>query len=121
MRHLTERERPEGVSELVVLVGDDLGMRRALTARGFAVDVVDTETLQERYHVQAVPLLVVLDPLSRVRYAGGYTTRKQGPDIQDTRIVEELKNDRSIAALPLYGCAVSARLRKAVDPLGLSL
>ena len=86
---------------------------------GFLVDVVTREELPRKYHLQSVPVLAVLDPLDRLRYVGGYTTRKQGPDIQDVRILETLQSDRSIASLPLFGCAVSRSLQRVIDPTGL--
>lgn len=118
-KHLLESERPEDVRELVILVGDDPALRTSLTERGFDVDVVEREELAARYHLRAVPVFAVLDPLDRVRYVGGYTQRKQGPVIEDLDILERLQSERSIAALPLFGCAVSRRLQQAVDPTGL--
>lgn len=118
-RHLLASQRPQDTTELIVLVGDDPELRAKALARGFEVDVVSREELPRKYHLQSVPVLAVLDPLDRLRYVGGYTTRKQGPDIQDLRILEELQSDRSIASLPLFGCAVSRSLQRVIDPTGL--
>ena len=118
-KHLLDSERPEDVRELVILVGDDPELRSSLIEKGFDVDVVGREELAERYHLRAVPVFAVLDPLDRVRYVGGYTQRKQGPVIEDLDILAKLQSDRSIAALPLFGCAVSRRLQQAIDPTGL--
>lgn len=117
--HLLESERPSDVRELVILVGDDPELRSSLIEKGFEVDVVTREELAARYHLRAVPVLAVLDPLDRVRYVGGYTQRKQGPVIEDLEILANLQSDRSIAALPLFGCAVSRRLQQTIDPTGL--
>jgi len=89
--------------------------------------------------VRALPLRVVR-PLARIRgeaplrigsdvrrhgsqrrapLLGGYTERKQGFDIQDVSIVERLRNEKSVAELPLFGCAVSRSLQALLDPLGI--
>lgn len=115
--HLLERELAPEASERMLLVGEDPSLAQRMRDHGYRVEVLSAEQLKARYQIVGVPLLVIADPANRLRYVGGYTARKQGPDIQDTRILEELRADRSIEALPLFGCAVSRELREALNPL----
>ena len=60
--------------------------------------------------IEAVPMLVVVDPLGVVRYAGGYTDRKQGPVFRDVEILMMARALMPITGSPVYGCATSERL-----------
>jgi hypothetical protein len=117
--HLVASDRPSGVAEHVLLVGRSTGLEGRLTARGFPVTLTNAAELSGRYHVASVPLFVVVAPDDTVRYAGGYTTRKQGPDPRDLDILADVRADRFFARLPVFGCAVSARLQATLNPLGL--
>ncbi|HEY8945874.1 MAG TPA: hypothetical protein VIM73_16510, partial [Polyangiaceae bacterium] len=64
------------------------------------------------YGIDAAPLLIVSDPKGEPRYVGGYTTRKQGPVLEDLSIVEQARRGSSLASLPIFGCAVSERLQR---------
>ena len=117
--HLLDSARPADVVERVVIVDASDALRDRLRAGGFVVEVVDAPTLQQRYHLEAAPVLVVADDAGRVRYVGGYTERKQGPVSHDVEIVEQLRRGDRLASLPLFGCAISRTLQQAVDPLSL--
>jgi hypothetical protein len=117
--HLVDGARPADVRETVVLVGDDHGVAARLAARGYRVVPVAAEALAARYGIEGVPLLVVLDPAHHIRYSGGYTTRLQGPDIQDVAIVRGLQATGVAVPLPVYGCATSRRLQRLADPLAI--
>lgn len=117
--HLLTSDRPEGVAERVLLVGRSADLEARLAARGVRVVLTKSAELADRYHVQAVPLFVVVAPDDTVRYAGGYTARKQGPDPRDLEILAAARDDRFFARLPVFGCAVSARLRSSLNPIGL--
>jgi hypothetical protein len=120
--HLAKSDRPPGVSEKLLLVGTlpELEPRlRELSGRGFDIVNVTSTELRDRFHVQAAPLLLVLAPDGAVRYAGGYTDRKQGLDVRDTAIVRELIANGTARELPLFGCAVSKELQRLLDPLAL--
>jgi hypothetical protein len=117
--HLLSSSRPPDVSERVLLVGRDADLEGRFAAHGLRVMLTDSTELGSRYHVAAVPLLVVVAPDDTVRYAGGYTTRKQGPDPQDLELVADARAGRSSPTLPIFGCAVSARLKSSLNPLGL--
>ncbi len=116
--HLTSTERPEGAVERVLLVGDgEQGAR--LVAAGFEVVPTSARRLSESFGIEAGPLLVVLDTDDRIRYAGGYTARKQSLEVKDVEIVEHLQAGASPEELPLYGCPVSQGLQAQLNPLGI--
>jgi hypothetical protein len=119
VEHLLSTRRPNNVVEKVLLVGRDADLEARLTAGGFHVVQVRPAELAERYHVAAVPLLIVTAPDESVRYVGGYTTRKQGPDPRDLEIIAGAREERPLASLPVLGCAVSDKLRAMLNPLGL--
>ncbi|HLK41165.1 MAG TPA: hypothetical protein VKU41_30650 [Polyangiaceae bacterium] len=112
--HLVSTERPVGWSEIVLWVGN-LAPRAELEQR-FDVRRVRSADLAA-YGIEAAPLLVVVDPAGHVRYAGGYTTRKQGPVIDDLRIFDDSRREAVVASLPVFGCAVSDRLKRALAVL----
>jgi hypothetical protein len=116
--HVLTRKPIDGIRELIVFIGDDSEIKSAKKC-GFEVECVTPEILKERYGVEAAPLLVVADPSSKIRYSGGYTARKQSLDIQDREIIERILSGESLSDLPLFGCAVSSKLKFLVDPLRL--
>lgn len=122
LAHLLDSAPASGATERIVLVGDDdegEGEAETARARGYEVEVLTPEELGARYHVQAAPLYAVLSPRDELVYIGGYTSRKRGPEPKHQTILAELMAGRTVAPLPPLGCAVSASLKQAVDPLGL--
>ena len=118
--HLLTSTRPPDLGEAVLLVGESPELEARLGARGFAVTRVDADELGTRYHVKAAPILVLLAPDGAVRYAGGYTTSKQGPDPRDLDIIARARTEGGLLkALPVFGCAVAEKLRQRLDPTGL--
>lgn len=117
--HLLASTRPPGVKEKVLLVGEAEDFAARARARGIAVVSVTPRELAEHYRIESAPLLLVVDPDGAVRYAGGYTERKQGPEIEDIALIERVLREETTTPLPLFGCAVSERLRAILDPLGI--
>jgi hypothetical protein len=109
VEHLLETARPRDWSELVLWVGNP-APPPALEQR-FDVRRIDAAQLA-RLGVESAPLLVAVRPDGGVRYAGGYTDRKQGPVIDDLRILQAARKTDVIASLPVFGCAVSDRLKR---------
>lgn len=122
MAHLRARPHPDGVAERVVLVAEqpDRALAEALVARGFVVEHVTPALLAAAWHVEATPLLVLAAPGGEVRYVGGYGRRKQSPIIEDLAIIAEARRRAPPTALPVFGCATTRRLARAVDPLGFA-
>lgn len=111
--HLAASARPADVDEVVLWVGDG-APPPALTRPGMRVIVMGAAELARDLHVETAPLLAVVDPGGRVPYVGGYTRRKQSDALEDGAIVAAARADRAPGALPIFGCAVSERLRAAV-------
>jgi len=102
--HLLADSRPPGISERVVLVTDHRERRAAWIAaiptHGFELDVVTPQQLVADYHIQAAPLLVIVDPHDTVRYVGGYTPRKQASDVHDLAVIAAVQRGATVEPLP---------------------
>lgn len=114
--HLRASERPHDVRETVVLVGEERIVAAALAARDYYVVSVSPAELTARYGIEGAPLLIVVDPGRAIRYVGGYTRRQQGADISDLAILRDLRTGTGADDLPVFGCAVSRRLKSLADP-----
>jgi hypothetical protein len=117
--HLLAGGRPPGVAERVLLIGRDADLEARFGKMELPVTLVTEDEAATRFHVVAAPTLVVIAPDDTVRYVGGYTARKQGPDPRDLTILASVRAGDEVPPLPIFGCAVSARLRASLNPLGL--
>jgi hypothetical protein len=117
--YLLAREHPSDVRETILLVGAGEGWAARARAGGYAILTQSAQQLAERFGIEAAPLLVVVDPGRRVRYAGGYTERPQGLDYRDLSILQSLRSRGGAAELPAFGCAVSRELQSYLDPIGI--
>jgi hypothetical protein len=115
--HVLAGHRPPDLAERVLLIGRDANLEARFVAAGIAVVRTDENDAAVDYHVSAAPLFIVVAPDGSVRYAGGYTERKQGPNPRDLAILADARADREIPTLPVFGCAVSAQLRSTLNPL----
>jgi hypothetical protein len=114
VRHLLDSERPSGWHEIVLWVGE-LAPAPELVAK-FDVRRLTTAELAA-LGIEAAPILIAIDPSGDVRYAGGYTDRKQGPVFHDLEVLAAARGPALFAALPVYGCATSDRLQRALSKL----
>jgi len=117
--HLFSSKRIDALSEKILLVGADASIESRAIRSGFDVTVLTPAQLREQFALQSAPLLLVVNPAGEIVYSGGYTTRKQGPDIRDIAIITSLMQDNAAQELPLYGCGTSAELQSMLDPLGI--
>jgi hypothetical protein len=121
--HLLADPRPPGLAERIILVTEHRAARAAwiaaIPAHGFELDVVTPEQLVADYHIEAAPLLVIVDPHDTVRYVGGYTTRKQASDVRDVAVIAAIQRDEVVEPLPTFGCAIGRALNSRLDPLGI--
>lgn len=117
--HLVMRARPKGVVEHVLVVGREDALVSKLEASGYRVHQVAPADLLPTYGVEAAPLFVVVSRTGALLYAGGYTARKQGFDVQDVTILRAALASRTTEPLPVYGCAVSERLAKSLNPVSV--
>lgn len=117
--HLFSKSRNSGVKEKLIIVDGDRPEWVALVkANGFSYDVISPKELHTVYNIPAAPIMVVSDPRGKVHYAGGYTARKQGPDIKDLEIIKQVMAANPVKAIPLFGCAIAKGLQELVDPFG---
>jgi len=106
--------------ERIVMVGDhDPNLERQVRALGYEFETMSTEALAATYHSEAAPLLVLADPAGHLRYVGGYTDRKRSPLVRTTELLARTVGGAHVDPLPVFGCAVSARLQNKVNPFGL--
>ena len=117
--HLEKRGARKDVAELVVLVGRDAELSARITRAGYRLDNIEPPTLQRKYGLEAAPLLIIADARGQIAYMGGYTKQKQGLDIRDSALIDELLAGKHTIELPLLGCAVSRALQRLLDPFGL--
>jgi hypothetical protein len=121
--HLLADARPPDIAERVVLVTEHRAAQAALIAaiptHGFELDVVTPEQLIADYHIEAAPLLVIVDPRDTVRYVGGYTPRKQAADVRDLTVIAAVQRGETVEPLPTFGCAIGRALNSRLDPLGI--
>ena len=117
---LAARGPTPGVREVVLLVGGDSDWKQPLVDAGYTLQPATADQLRDVWHIEAAPMLLVLGPDSRIGYRGGYTEHQQGgTDPQDARIIAAAMAADPPPAVPLFGCAVSKRLQRMLDPLGL--
>ena len=114
---LVSRRPMDGVLEHVVLVDDDGALRGRLTASGFVVTAVTSAELERRFAVRGAPVLVVTNQEDKVLYEGGYTDRKQAFVLEDKRIIRQAAEGRAPSPLPVFGCAVAAKLNRERNPM----
>ncbi len=117
--HLVERGAFAGTEELVLFAGDDRAKRASAERAGFGFVNIPAVELAPRYGLEAAPVLVAFNAQSRLRYIGGYYNHPATVSPLDEEIHKQLASGATPASLPIFGCAVSARLQKTVDPLGV--
>ena len=117
VHHLARRGPSGDASEVVLWIGSRAALETELQGAGFSLLRVGAEELLPRFGVEAAPLLVILDPDNVARYRGGYTDRKQAYPVRDTELLRDAMGGAAPVALPVFGCAISQRLRELIDPL----
>lgn len=105
--------------EKVLLVDNRDEIAEKLRLAGFQVEELSRDEIFRNYGFESAPMLVVTDSDSRIAYAGGYTSRKQGLDIDDVEIIRSIRSGVPLENKPVFGCAVSRELQQKLDPLGI--
>ncbi len=118
-KHLASRWPIPSVQEQIVVVESPTDATSMVFPDAYSIKRINADQLMKEYAIEAAPLLLVTDSTGKIVYSGGYTARKRGYEIRDYEIISSLLRGESVESLPVYGCAVSNRLRKSVDPLGL--
>ncbi|MEK2687766.1 hypothetical protein [Bdellovibrio sp. GT3] len=121
MANLLKRGPHPDTHEEVVLLGKSLKDSQALVAKGFPVRHMKPEELQEDISKLGVPFLLISTPKGDTVYAGGYSEKsiKDGSPIRDLEILNSLQGKGTVKNFPIFGCAVSRKLQKIVDPFSM--
>jgi hypothetical protein len=117
--HLIARRPFRDAEEVVLFVGTDPVKQKSARRAGFAFTTVSAQELASRFELEAAPVFIVFDSAGRLRYAGGYYAHPSTITPLDERIYSQLAAGAKVEPLPVFGCAVSSRLQKSLDPLGL--
>jgi hypothetical protein len=117
--HLVERGPFPGARELIVFVGEDSAKRRRAEQAGFSFRTSTQQEIVARFGLEVAPVMLAFDRAGKLRYIGGYFDRPAAISALDVRIRDRMLAGAAIDPLPVFGCAVSPRLQKSVDPLGI--
>jgi len=117
LTHLIARGRFRDAEELILFVGSDPGNRETALRAGFGFQNISDSDLISRFGVEAAPVLVIFNSNGELRYAGGYYNHPATIRPLDEQIHGQLEAGKVTAALPVFGCAVSLRLQRSLDPL----
>lgn len=119
--YLIKRGPSSLASEKVTILDDTKDFASRLRAAGFEVEVKKYEDLKEDELPSGVPLLLVVSPLGKVVYEGGYSNRQINPltQFQDLHVLANAQSETKESHLPAYGCYVAKKYQKKLDPLNL--
>lgn len=120
LKHWVDRGPSKNAREVIMVVGDHIPYEKELEKAGFIIDKMERDPFVERFGIEAAPLLTVLDSHGNLKYMGGYFRSSATKIPLDEEIIRRTYLGETIEPLPLYGCALSRRLRKYIDPFGLS-
>ena len=126
VEYLVKRGPAKDFHEQIVVFDDVKKFEQPLVNAGYNVKVLEYEKVSSENKPDGIPLLVIASPSGNVEYEGGYAKTMLNPftKIRDIEIAEKYKygnkdNLREIASLPAYGCYMSKKYRKWLDPAGL--
>lgn len=118
--YLVKRGPQPDLEENVILLGDVPAYRDALIKRGFRVTKKDPREIASEKAV-GVPFLLITSAKGEGVYAGGYASSliDERTPLLDLKILQSLRDGKNASELPIFGCAVSQRMQKLIDPLEL--
>jgi hypothetical protein len=119
VKHILERGPFPEAGEVILFIGSDNAKRAAAERAGFRFAELAPQEFAKRFALEAAPVLLAFDTKGQLRYAGGYYERAAALFPQDEKLQAKLAQGATPEPLPVYGCAVSRKLRDAVDPLGI--
>lgn len=117
--HLIARGPFPGVDEIIVFVGDSGAKQRSADSAGFPFRTISAADLTGQFGLEAAPVLIALDAAGRLQYAGGYYDHPATISPRDGSVHAQLASGGAPTPLPVFGCAVSAGLKRSIDPLGV--
>lgn len=118
--YLVKRGPSDQAYEEIRIFDDIHNFTEKLSLAGFTVKNVLRESFQEKDLPTGMPLLVITNPKDKVVYEGGYSNRMIGvtTQFQDLFKLAELKKDERTKTLPAYGCYISKKYQRLLDPIG---
>ena len=116
----TLRHRFQNAEEVILFVGEDAKKKVLAERAGFQFAAISASELVLKFGLEAAPVLIVVDSTGQLLYVGGYYDHPAAITPLDERIHAQLAKREGVEPLPVFGCAVSARLQKSLDPLGLA-
>jgi hypothetical protein len=120
LEHLINRHPFKNSEELILFVGVNSARRESARQAGFEFGTISAADLVSRFGLEAAPILTIFDSAGRLRYAGGYYDHPAEINPVDEKIYKQFEIGTVIESLPIFGCAVSPRLKKTLDPLNLT-
>ncbi|MCI5065534.1 hypothetical protein MRY87_07410 [bacterium] len=120
-RYLVERGPLSGVRERVLYAAKSDAAIEPFREAGFETELLRSEGQIASYGITASPMFVVVNGAGEQLYTGGYSERllRHSGQVKDRQIIAGLAKGDSFSALPVFGCAVSKKLKKMVDPIGI--
>ncbi|UYL09930.1 hypothetical protein B9G69_004990 [Bdellovibrio sp. SKB1291214] len=121
MAYLKDRGPSSLAHEEIVLLGRIPAESQELVAKGFPLRHLNPENIKEDISKLGVPFLLITTPQGDTVYAGGYSEKsvQDGGPIRDLEILQGLQGKGTVQNFPIFGCAVSRKLQKIVDPFSL--
>lgn len=117
LKNYLVKRGPSSLVETVYLINDpqQLSFKKEFEQAGFNVMLVDES------EVQGVPLLVIKDETGKLIYSGGYTNGRINAQSEflDLKIANDITSRNILTAYNAIGCAVSDKLKKYIDPVGI--
>ncbi|WP_413575602.1 hypothetical protein ACLVWU_14720 [Bdellovibrio sp. HCB290] len=119
--YLIKRGPATDVHEEVILLGKPPVELPSLIAKGFVIRQLDPNEIKDDISKLGVPFLLITTPKGDTVYAGGYSEKpvKDGGPVRDLEILNSLQGKGAVANFPIFGCAVSRKLQKLVDPFSM--
>jgi hypothetical protein len=115
--HLMARHSFPGAEEAILFVGVDANKQELAHRAGFTFTEVSGEDLSLRFGLEAAPVLIVFNSAGRLLYAGGYYAHPATITPLDETIYSQVAAGATVKPLPVFGCAVSLRLRQSLSLL----
>jgi hypothetical protein len=120
VEYLLTRGPEKDANEEILVIGHPPQITE-LHQRGFKTRALDPDDLKEDISKLGVPFLLITTPKGDTVYAGGYSEKsvQDGSPIRDLEILRSLQGSGNVANFPIFGCAVSRKLQKIVDPFSM--
>lgn len=116
VEHILSRGPMPGIKEKIVLVGHHFQWEALAKTQGFPIEFITRRKLKSMYNISAAPIMVVVDQLGTIRYAGSYFSQKDRSVFKDVAVIDSLIQQTPVEPMPLHGCAVVSMLSSTLGP-----